>query len=261
MITVTVATADLGGFPAGQKAHPLVIERAAQVLRKEHGGLIVDSFVTRCGGRLACVFTHDHGADDPRIADLTARLMEECRTLSGSLGLRGSGKVGRADLPVESGEGVLVFLSSGAGFGAWSEVLARIFADPYTTPALVDDPLLRQGFAFTCSDGGVYPTPSGFYALLGHIRGGASVVKVEGQEKTVAAVGPGTDPVLLLGTGRGCPPVAGVLAAVAVSGLMPVSLCDAVPVCAKAVCLGFGVHEGMLIGPADLFDDPAFRRL
>jgi fructose 1,6-bisphosphate aldolase/phosphatase len=257
MITVTVVTADLGGFPAGMKAHPLVIERAAQVLKKEHGGLVVDSFVTRCGGRLACIFTHQ---DDRGIADLIARTMEECRTLASGLGLTGSGKAGRADLPIETGDGVLVFLSSGAGFGAWSQVLARIFADPYTTPALVDDSLLRRGFAFTCSDGGVYPTPSGFYALLEHIRSSASVVKVEGQEKTVAAVGPGVDPALLLGTGQGCPPVAGVLAAVAASGLMPVSLCDAVPVSAKAVCLGFGVHDGMLIGPADLFDDPAFTR-
>jgi fructose 1,6-bisphosphate aldolase/phosphatase len=41
---------------------------------------------------------------------------------------------------------------------------------------------------------------------------------------------------------------------------MPVSLCDAVPVCTKAVCLGFDIHGGMLIGPADLFDDPAFLR-
>ncbi|WP_067050938.1 fructose 1,6-bisphosphatase [Methanofollis ethanolicus] len=255
MTAVTVVTADIGGFPAGMKAHPLVIERAAQVLKKEHGGLIVDSFVTRVGGRLACIFTHQ---DDPRIADLVDRVMVECRTLATGFGLVGHGEAGRADLSVESGEGVLVFLSSGAGGGAWSEVLARIFADPYTTPALVDDPLLHRGFAFTCSDGGVYPTPSGAYDLLQHIRGGASVVKVEGPEKTVATAGTGADPALLLGTGRGCPPVAGVLAAVAASGLMPVSLCDAVPVCTKAVCLGFGVHDGMLIGPADLFDDPAF---
>ncbi|MDD4254120.1 MAG: fructose 1,6-bisphosphatase [Methanofollis sp.] len=257
MTTVTVATADLGGFPAGQKAHPLVIERAAQVLRKEHGGLIIDSFVTRVGGRLACIFTH---RDDPRIADLLTRVMEECRTLAGSLGLTGSGEAGRADLPVETGDGVLVFLSSGAAEGAWSEALARIFADPYTTPALVDDPLLRRGFTFTCTDGGFYPTPSGIYDLLAHIDDGASVVKVEGPETTVAAACTGADPALLLGTGRGCPPVAGVLAAVADSDFMPVSLCDAVPVCTKAVCLGFGIHDGMLIGPADLFDDPAFTR-
>lgn len=257
MITVTVATADLGGFPAGLKAHPLVIERAAQVLRKEHGGLIVDSFVTRCGGRVACVFTH---RDDQGIADLLARVMAECRTLAGSLGLAGSGEARRVDLPVESGEGVLVFLSSGAGEGAWSEVLARIFADPYTTPDLVDDPLLRRGFSFTCTDGGFYPTPSGVYDLLKHIDDGASVVKVEGPETTVAAAGTGADPVLLVGTGSRCPPVPGVLAAVADSDVMPVGLCDAVPVCAKAVCLGFTVHDGMLIGPADLFDDPAFAR-
>lgn len=257
MITVTVVTADLGGFPAGLKAHPLVIERAAHLLRKEHGGLIVDSFVTRCGGRLACVFTHQ---DDAGIADLIARVMEECRTLAGGLGLAGPGEAGRVDLPVESGEGVLVFLSSGAAEGAWSEVLARIFADPSTTPALVDDPLLHRGFSFTCTDGEVYPTPSGVYDLLLHIRSGANVVTVEGPGTTVAAAGTGADPALLVGTGRGCPPVAGVLAAVAASGLMPVSLCDAVPVCAKAVCLGFGVHDGMLVGPADLFDDPAFTR-
>lgn len=257
MTTVTVVTADLGGFPAGLKAHPLVVEKAAQMLRKEHGGLIVDSFVTRCGGRIACVFTHQ---DDQGVADLIDRVLEECRTLAAGLGLAGQGEVGRADLPVGTGDGVLVFLSSGAGEGAWSTVLPRIFADPYTTPALVDDPLLSRGFTFTCTDGEVYSTPSGVYNLLGHIRTGASIVRVDGPEKTVATVGTGTgtDPVLLLGTGRGCPPAPGVLAAVAASDFMPVGLCDAVPVCTKAVCLGFGVHEGMLIGPADLFDDPLF---
>lgn len=255
MTPVTVVTVDLGGFPAGLKAHPLVVEKAAKMLRKEHGGLIIDSFVTRCGGRLACVFTHQ---DDQGVADLIDGVMEECRTLAEGFGLSGQGEVGRADLPVAAGDGVLVFLSSGAEAGAWSPVLARIFADPYTTPALVDDPLLGRGFTFTCSDGEVFSTPSGVYDLLGHIRGGASVIRVDGPEKTVATVGTGADPVLLLAAGRGCPPVAGVLAAVAASDFMPVSLCDAVPVCTKAVCLGFGVHEGLLIGPADLFDDPLF---
>jgi len=41
---------------------------------------------------------------------------------------------------------------------------------------------------------------------------------------------------------------------------MAVSLCDMSPICPKTACLGFSIHDGMLIGPADLYDDPVFGR-
>jgi fructose 1,6-bisphosphate aldolase/phosphatase len=259
MITLIVLTADFGGYPAGLRAHPLVVEKAAKMLRAEHGKRVVDSFTTRAGGRLACVLTSaGEGVDASLLDDLCAA----CRGVAEEIGLSGSGGVETVNLTFEErpGEAVLVFLSSGAAPNVWSIPLCRICADPFTSPALVRDPLMPGGFSFVCDDGSVFATPAEICGLLRHLEGGSVPVRVERQDGLpAAAAGGGPDPALILRAGDGFPVVGEALAAAAGNGLMPVSLCDMNPVRPKTACLGFGIHEGLLIGPADLYDDPVFR--
>lgn len=258
MITLTVLTADLGGFPAGLRAHPLVVEKAAKLLRAEHGRRIIDSFTTRAGGRVACVFTSgEEGPDASLLEDLSAA----CRGVSCEIGLSGRGGAETVSLTFDerTDEAVLVFLSAGAAPNAWSLPLCRIFADPFASPSLFRDPRMGGGFSFICDDGVVFSTPAEIAGLLGHIDAGHLIRRVERQDRLpAAAVGRGPDPALVLRAGEGLPVVGEALSVAAGDALMPVSLCDMTPVRPKTACLGFGIHEGVLIGPADLYDDPAF---
>jgi len=258
MITLTVLTADFGGYPAGLRAHPLVVEKAAKLLRAEHGTRIIDSFVTRAGGRLACVITSAGGVGAAPVLD---DVCAACGGVAEEIGLSGSGGAETVSLTFEEriGEAVLVFLSAGAAPNVWGVPLCRIFADPFTAPALVRDPVMRRGFRYFCDDGSVFATPAEICGLLHHLEGGRVPVRVERQDcLPAAAAGGGPDPALILRAGEGFPVVGEALAAAAGNSLMPVSLCNMNPVCPKAACLGFSIHGGMLIGPADLYDDPAF---
>lgn len=261
MNAVTVFTVDLGGYPAGLRAHPLVVERAAKVLRVEHGGVIADSFVTRVGGRTACVVTHQEGAE---VAALLDGVLSACARTAKETGLAGEGDAQTVTLPLgdERAAEVLVFLTSGAEAGAWDRTFARLYADPFTSPGLVGDLLMRQGFEFVCDGGEVFCTPDETYALLAHLDAGGRVQEVRRRDGILAAVaGQGADPGLVLRAGQGLPDVVTALDVASVSGLMPVSLCDMNPTCPKAACLGFSVRDLMLIGPADLYDDPAYERV
>lgn len=263
MNAVTVLTADLGGYPAGMRAHPLVVERAAKAFRAAHGGMIADSFVTRAGGKIACVVTHQDGAEVNTFFD---DVLSACRETARETGLIGSDDIETVTLPLgeQTGAEVLVFLTAGAGAGAWDRVLARLYADPFISPGLVADPLMRPGFEFVCDDGVTFHTPADTYALLAHLHAAERVREVRRKDgDLVAAAGAGADPVLIVRAGPGLPDVVTTLgvAATARSRLMPVSLCDLGPTRPKTACLGFSVRDLMLIGPADLYDDPAYERV
>ncbi|QYZ78264.1 fructose 1,6-bisphosphatase [Methanofollis formosanus] len=263
MNKVTVLTADLGGYPAGMRAHPLVVERAAKALRAEHGGVIADSFVTRAGGKIACVVTHSDGAE---VGALFGGVLSACRETAEETGLIGPGDTETVTLPLEeeAGAEVLVFLTAGAGAGAWDHVLAGLYADPFTSPGLVGDSLMRIGFEFVCEGGAAFRSPEETYTLLAHLEDGGRVREVRRKDReTAATAGAGTDPALLLRAGPGLPDVVTALGVAAAprSGLMPVSLCDLAPTRPKTACLGFSVRDLMLIGPADLYDDPAYERV
>ncbi|QSZ66094.1 fructose 1,6-bisphosphatase [Methanofollis aquaemaris] len=261
MNAVTVLTADLGGYPAGMRAHPLVVETAAKMFRAEHGGVIADSFVTRAGGRLACAVTHQDGAAVEVLCD---RVLSACAKTAGETGLIGPGDAETVTLPVdEEGAELLVFLTAGAKAGAWDRPLAGLYADPFTSPGLVGDPLMHPGFEFVCDDGAAFGTPEETYDLLGHLKAGGRVRKVRRKDGlSAAAAGAGADPALILRAGPGLPDVVTALGVAASpgSGLMPVGLCDLGPTRPKTACLGFSVRDLMLVGPADLYDDPTYER-
>ncbi len=211
--------------------------------------------------------------------------------------VRGMGP-GVAELEFEErkSEPVVVLMADKTEPGAFNLPLFRIFSDPFCTAGLVIDPKMHEGFNFKITD--VYTgdmlqlsSPEEMYDILALIgTTGKYVIKeVSKKDGTVAAsvstdkvnliagkyVGK-DDPVAIVRAQHGLPAigeilegfsfphlVAGWMRGSHIGPLMPVGLKDAK--CTRfdgpprIVALGFQVSNGLLIGPADLFDDPAFN--
>ncbi len=216
-------------------------------------------------------------------------------TFSGNVRGMGPG-VAEMEFEERKSEPLIVFSADKTEPGAWNYKLYKIFADPFNTAGLVIDPSMHDGFEFEVYDVIEHKvvrlkTPEESYDLLaligtpsryvvrrvfrksdGEIAASASVTRLS----LIAGRYVGKDdPVLLVRAQHGFPAVGEVLEAFAfpnlVAGwmrgshngpLMPVGLKDAK--CTRfdgpprVVGLGFQLHDGILEGPNDLFDDPAF---
>ena len=199
-------------------------------------------------------------------------------------------------------EPVIVFMADKTEPGAFNMPMYKIFADPFNTAGLVIDPRMHDGFRFQILDvfeGRVVElnAPEELYDILALIgTPGRYVVKrvFRKSDGEIAAVVSSErlnliagryvgkdDPVAIVRAQSGFPAVGEVLEAFSfphlVAGwmrgshhgpLMPVGQKDAKMTRfdgpPRVVALGFQIHNGELIGPVDLFDDPAFdetRRL
>jgi len=195
-------------------------------------------------------------------------------------------------------EPVIVFFADKTSPSAWNLPLYEMFADPMNTAGLVIDPKMHDGFTFEVLD--VYTgkavklsTPSELYDLLALIGSVSKYVvknvyrNFDGEIAATAStqrlsliagqyVGK-DDPVMIVRSQSGFPAVGEILEPFArpwiVEGwmrgshngpLMPTSFKDARPSRfdgpPRVIAAGYQVAEGKLIGPTDLFDDPAFDR-
>ena len=195
-------------------------------------------------------------------------------------------------------EPVVVFFADKTSPSAWNLPLYEMFADPMNTAGLVIDPKMHDGYTFEVLD--VYTgkavklsTPAELYDLLALIGSvGKYVIKnvyrnYDGEIAATAStqrlslmagqyVGK-DDPVMIVRSQSGFPAVGEILEPFArpwiVEGwmrgshngpLMPVSFEDARPSRfdgpPRVIAAGYQVSEGKLIGPTDLFRDPAFDR-
>ncbi|MBP2705089.1 fructose 1,6-bisphosphatase [Microbispora sp. RL4-1S] len=213
--------------------------------------------------------------------------------------LRGMGP-GYAELEFEErpSEPVICFLADKTEPGAWNLPLYKIFADPFNTAGLVIDEKMHAGFAFEVYDlfedkRIVFDCPADLYDMLMYIGAPARYVVHGVHSKTLGHPAAATstqrlsliagkyvgkdDPVMIVRCQSGLPAVGEVLEPFAfphtVAGamrgshhmpLLPVAVADAHTTRfdgpPRVVALGFQVHEGRLVGPRDLFDDPAFDR-
>ncbi|MCE4621123.1 MAG: fructose-1,6-bisphosphatase [Desulfurococcales archaeon] len=217
--------------------------------------------------------------------------------------IRGMGPgVAEMEFVERPSEPVIVFMADKTEPGAFNMPLFKIFADPFNTAGLVIDPRLHDGFVFEVLDlfeGKMVKLamPEEMYDLLALIgTPGRYVIKrvYRKTDNEIAAVVSSErlnliagryvgkdDPVMIVRAQSGFPAVGEILEPFSfphlVAGwmrgshhgpLMPVGLKDAK--CTRfdgpprIVALGFQIKNGELIGPADLFDDPAFdetRRL
>lgn len=311
--TISVIRAGLGSFPGRSRTHPRLLEEAARCLKKREGDLLIDSFVTHCGDEIELVMTHERGVNNEVVHRLAHDVLAACAqsavrlklhlaardlVLLGGVGgeCRGMGP-GVAEMEFEErvSDPVLLFMTDGGGPGAWNLPLYRAFADPFTTPGLVINPSLREGFVFEVHDlvarkKAFFQTPGESYDLLAHIGASSRFVVsrvLSNQGAIAASTSAGQpdlpagrfagqdDPVMIVRAESGFPAVGDLLGAFTTpflaggwtmgscrGPLMPVGVCDANGTAfdgpPRAICLGFQVAEGRLIGPADMFDDPAF---
>ncbi len=215
-------------------------------------------------------------------------------TFSGNVKGLGPG-VAEIEFEERPSEPLLIFMADKTEPGAWNYFLYKVFADPFNTAGLVIDPAMHQGFVFEVLDlkkgrSVKLASPEELYDLLALIgQPGRFVIKsVERKDGLPAAVASTQrlsliagryvgkdDPVCIVRAQHGLPAVGEVLEPFAnpwyVAGwmrgshhgpLMPCSVEKAKPTRfdgpPRVMCLGFQLREGMLIGPADMFDDPAF---
>jgi fructose 1,6-bisphosphate aldolase/phosphatase len=194
---------------------------------------------------------------------------------------------------------VLVFMADKTEPGAWNLPLYKIFADPFNTAGLIIDPALHDGFIFTVLDvidnvtvqlkcpGEIYDllaligTPSRYVIERIHRADGLPAAAASTSRLSLIAgkyVGK-DDPVCIVRAQHGLPAAGEVLEPFAfphlVAGwmrgshegpLMPVSVDDSQNRVSRfdgpprVVGLGFQVSNARLIGPTDLFGDPAYDR-
>ena len=192
---------------------------------------------------------------------------------------------------------VLIFMADKTEPGAWNLPLFKIFADPFNTAGLVIDPGLHEGFTFTILDVIDNITvelkcPSEMYDLLALIGtpGRYVIEKIHRHDGLPAAAASTSrlsliagkyvgkdDPVCIVRAQHGLPAAGEVMEAFVfphlVAGwmrgshtgpLMPVSVSDTENKMTRfdgpprVVGLGFQVSNAKLVGPIDLFGDPAF---
>jgi len=193
-------------------------------------------------------------------------------------------------------EPVVIFFADKTAPSAWNLPLYEIFADPMNTAGLVIDPSMHDGFIFDVMDvytgmGIMLKAPEELYDLLVFIGATSRYVvravyrKSDGEIAASAStqrlslmagryVGK-DDPVLIVRAQAGFPAVGEILEPFArpwlVEGwmrgshtgpLMPVSFKNAKPTRfdgpPRVIAAGYQITDGYLIGPSDLFDDPAF---
>lgn len=313
--TVSIIKADIGSYPGHSRTHPKLLEQAAKMLKEQEGILLVDSFVTHCGDDIELIMTHTRGEDNEKIHRLAWEVFTTCTAMAKEMKLYGAGQdilfdafsgnvkgmgpgVAEMEFEERGSDPVLIFMADKTEPGAWNFFLYKIFADPFTTPGLVIDPNMCDGFIFEVHDVIEkrkirFRTPEESYSLLAYI-GAPSRYVIKGVWRKDGLVAASTstqrlnliagryvgkdDPVMIVRAQSGLPSVGEVIdpfcTPVIVAGwmrgshhgpFMPVGLPDAN--CTRfdgpprVVCLGFQVTYGKLIGPADMFDDPAYDRV
>ncbi|MEW5958681.1 MAG: fructose-1,6-bisphosphate aldolase/phosphatase [Chloroflexota bacterium] len=211
--------------------------------------------------------------------------------------VRGMGP-GVAEISFEErpSEPVIIFFADKTSAGAWNLPLYRMFADPFNTVGLVISPAMHQGFCFEVQDVKQNRTilldaPEEIYDLLVFIGapGRYIISRVYSKDTRDIAAASSTqrlaliagkyvgkdDPVCIVRAQSQFPAVGEVLEPFTtpyiVEGwmrgshhgpLMPCRVADAHPSRfdgpPRVIALGFQLANGRLVGPLDMFDDPAF---
>jgi len=215
---------------------------------------------------------------------------------SGNIKGMGPG-VAEMEFEERKAEPIAVFAADKTEPGAFNFPVFKIFADPFNTAGLIIDPRMHKGFKFIIMnvvEGKEIElsAPEEMYdilALIGHTGryvikyvyskdpeiGIAATVSTQKLALICGEYRGKDDPVCIIRAQHGLPAMGEILEAFChahlVKGwmrgshhgpLMPVPLkysqCTRFDGPPRVVGLGFNICEGRLIGPIDLFDDPAF---
>ncbi|SHF62556.1 fructose 1,6-bisphosphate aldolase/phosphatase [Desulforamulus putei DSM 12395] len=205
---------------------------------------------------------------------------------------------GVAEMEIEErkSETVIILMADKTGAGAWNLPLYKIFADPFNTTGLIIDPNMHCGFNFEVYDLVEkkkinFAAPEEIYDMLVFIgapgrfvikhvyhRGTGEIAAVSSAQPLYRVAGRYVgkdDPVCIVRCQTGYPSLGEVLEAFShphlvagwlrgshIGPLLPVEVKDAHPVRfdgpPRVIALGFQLAGGKLVGPQDMFADPAF---
>ena len=226
-----------------------------------------------------------HGAGQDLLSD----------SFSGNVKGMGPG-VAEMEIEERQAETVLIFMADKTSSGAWNMPLYKMFADPFNTIGLVIASNMHSGFAFEVHDVKkskkiTFNAPDEIYDMLVFIgaSGRYAVKAVYHRESGEIAAASSTqklsliagryvgkdDPVCIVRSQGNFPAVGEILEPFTmpqmVEGwmrgshhgpLMPTAQPQANPSRfdgpPRVICYGFQLADGMLVGPRDMFDDPAF---
>ena len=206
---------------------------------------------------------------------------------------------GSAEIELEdrASEPLLIFMADKTDAGCWNLPLFKMFGDPFNTPGLVIDPKMNHGYSYEVLDlvndrVADLRLPEELYdllALIGSVEHygirrvrrntDGCVAACTSASKVFQIAGKSVgkdDPVMVVRAQSGYPSVGELTEPFAhphmVAGwmrgshwgpLMPVqfrySSMNRFDGPSKVICAGFQVTRGKLIGPVDIFDDPAFE--
>ncbi len=188
-LTLSVMTADVGGFVGHVSSHPEVLDTAKERLyHAREKGAIVDYHILRCGDDLELVMAHRKGCDNIEIHELAWNVFMACREVAKELKLHEPGQcfdgqdfkgtlknagpgVAEIEFVERESEPVVILMANKAASGVWNMPLYRIFADPFNTPGLFTSPSMLGGFSLKVRDvdnGGelMVSLPQDIYHLL-----------------------------------------------------------------------------------------------
>ncbi len=226
-----------------------------------------------------------HGAGQDLLAD----------AFSGNVKGMGPG-VAEMQIAEREAETIVIFMADKTASGAWNLPLYKIFADPFNTIGLVIASNMHSGFTFEIHDVKEHQkislsSPEEIYDMLVFIgapgryaikavyhKDTGEIAAVSSTEKLSLIAGRYVgkdDPVCIVRSQGKFPAVGEILEPFAsphiVEGwmrgshhgpLMPVAVRDSNPSRfdgpPRVVAAGFQLANGKLVGPRDLFDDPAF---
>jgi fructose 1,6-bisphosphate aldolase/phosphatase len=226
-----------------------------------------------------------HGAGQDMLSD----------AFSGNVRGMGPG-VAEMEFEEREAETIIIFMADKTASGAWNYPLYKIFADPFNTIGLVIAPNMHCGFSFEVHDVKehrkvVFHAPEEIYDMLVFLgapsrfavkavyhRDTGNIAAVSSTQRLALIAGRYVgkdDPVCIVRAQGEFPAVGEVLEPFAhphiVEGwmrgshhgpLMPVPIRESNPSRfdgpPRVVAAGFQLAEGKLVGPLDMFDNPAF---
>ena len=226
-----------------------------------------------------------HGAGQDLLTD----------AFSGNIKGMGPG-VAEMEIEEREAETIIIFMADKTASGAWNLPLYKMFADPFNTIGLVIASNMHAGFSFEVHDVKeskkiIFNTPEEIYDMLVYIGGptrfavkavyhrdSGQIAAVSSTQKLSMIAGRYAgkdDPVCIVRSQGKFPAVGEILEPFAqphiVEGwmrgshngpLMPVSFRQCNPTRfdgpPRVIAAGFQLANGKLVGPLDMFDDPAF---
>ena len=169
-ITLSVMTADVGGFIGHVSSHPDILNTAKERLYNSREKRVIEDFhVLRCGDDIGLIITHTKGVGSKVVHELSWNIFTACREVATELKLHGAERgllnesfkgslvcmgpgVAEMEFLERTSEPVVVLMCNKTGTGAWNLPVYKIFADPFNTAGLILDAVMTEGFSFKVLD-------------------------------------------------------------------------------------------------------------